>query len=88
MKTFIFRVFSCHLPNWIKNFNLSRLFFLTFIWPLKVTKTIFTNKAYNHQIKSITSLNCNMTLIQFVFSRGDSALCYLVAIYFIYSRPF
>ena len=43
------------------------------IWPLKVIKTLFT--YFNHQIKSITSLNCNMTLIQFVFSRGDSALC-------------
>ena len=49
--------------------------FFTFIWPLKVFKTLFT--YFNHQIKSITSLNCNMTLIQLVFSRGDSALCYL-----------
>ena len=39
----------------------------------KVIKTLFS--YFNHQIKSITSLNCNMTLIQFVFSRGDSALC-------------
>ena len=28
LKTFIFRGFSCHLPNWMKNFTLSRLFFL------------------------------------------------------------
>ena len=27
--------------------------------------------------KSITSLNCNLTSIQFVFSRGDSALWYV-----------
>ena len=26
LKTFIFRVFSCHLPNWMKIFTLSRLF--------------------------------------------------------------
>ena len=38
--------------------------FFTFIWPLKVIKTLFT--YFNHQIKSITSLNCNMSLIQFV----------------------
>ena len=50
--------------------------FFTFIWPLKVIKTLFT--YFNHQIKFITSLNCNMTLIQFVFSRGDSALCYVL----------
>ena len=31
-------------------------------------------RYFNHQIKSITSLNCNMALIQFVFSRGDTAL--------------
>jgi hypothetical protein len=37
-------------------------------------KTLFT--YFNHQIKSITSLNCNMTLIQFVFLRGDTALCH------------
>ena len=49
--------------------------FFTFIWPLKVIKTLFI--YFNHQIKSITSLNCNMTSIQFVFSRGDSALCYI-----------
>ena len=47
----------------MKNFTLSRLFF-TIIWPLNVIKTLFT--YFNHQIKSITSLNCNMTLIQFV----------------------
>ena len=27
LKTFIFRVFSCYLPNQMKNFTLSRLFF-------------------------------------------------------------
>ena len=48
--------------------------FFTFIWPLKVIKTLFT--YFDHQIKSLTSLNCNMTLIQFVFPRGDYALCY------------
>ena len=48
--------------------------FYTSIWPLKVIKKLFIN--FNHQIKSITPLNCNMKLIQFVFSRGDSALCY------------
>jgi hypothetical protein len=47
--------------------------FFTFIWPLKVIKTLFT--YFNHQSKSITPLNCNMTLIQLVFSRGDTALC-------------
>ena len=26
LKIFIFRVFSSHLPNWMKNFTLSRLF--------------------------------------------------------------
>ena len=36
-----------------------------------MTKTLFTH--FNHQIKSITSLNCNMTLIQFSFSRGNHA---------------
>ena len=49
--------------------------FFTFIWPLKVIKTLFT--YFNHQIKSITSLNCKLTLIQFVFLRGDSALWYM-----------
>ena len=76
LKTIIFRGFSCHLPNWMKNFTLSRLFF-TFIWPLKVLKTLFT--YFNHQIKSLTSLNCNRKLIQFVFSRGDPALCYIIS---------
>ena len=75
LKTCIFRTFSCHLQNWMKNFTLSRLFF-TFIWPLNVIKTLFTN--LNHQIKSISSINCNITLIQFVFSRGDSALWYIL----------
>mgnify|MGYP006908648787 CR=1 FL=1 len=55
--------------------------FFTFIWPLKVIKTLFT--YFNHQIKSITSLNCKMTLIQFVFLRGDSALCYSITWYSI-----
>ena len=27
LKTFTFRIFSCYLPNWMKNFTLSRLFF-------------------------------------------------------------
>ena len=49
--------------------------FFTFIWPLKVIKTLFT--YFNHQIKSITSLNCNTKLIQFVLLRGNSALWYL-----------
>jgi hypothetical protein len=37
LKTFTFRVFSCYLPNRMKNSTLSTLF-LTFIWPLKVIK--------------------------------------------------
>ena len=28
---FIFRVFSCYLPNWMKNFTLSRLFFYLYL---------------------------------------------------------
>ena len=31
LKTFIFRVFSCHLPNWMKNFTLSRLFLYLYL---------------------------------------------------------
>ena len=42
------------------------------MWLLVLTETLFT--YFNHQIKSITLLNCNMTLIQFVFLRGDAAL--------------
>ena len=37
--------------------------FFTFIWPLKVIKTLFT--YFNHRITSITLLNHYMTLIQF-----------------------
>jgi hypothetical protein len=31
LKTFIFRVFSCYLPNRMKNFTLSRLFFYLYL---------------------------------------------------------
>ena len=53
---------------------LKNTFFFIFIWPLKVIKRLFT--YFNHQIKSITWLNCKMALIQFVFLRCDIALCY------------
>ena len=31
LKTFIFRIFSCHLPNWMKNFTPSRLFLYLYL---------------------------------------------------------
>jgi hypothetical protein len=61
--------FSCHLPNWMKNFTLSRLFFYLYL-ASKGDQITF----YLFQLS--TSLNCNITVIQFVFSRADSALCY------------
>ena len=42
---------------------------MTFIWPLKVIKTLFT--YFNHQITSITSLDCNMILIQSFIYEGS-----------------
>ena len=48
----------------MKNLIHSKLF-LAFICPLKVLKTFLI--CFNHQIKSKTSLYCNMTLIHFFY---------------------
>ena len=65
--TCIFFSLRAKLKNTLQCETPCRLFF-TFIWPLKVIKTLFT--YFNHQIKSITSLNCNMTYNPICISEG------------------
>ena len=69
----IYSVFSYHLPNWMKNFTFSGLFFYLYLTSKGDQNTFFPISVI-HLSKSIPLLNCNMTLIRFVFSRGDSAL--------------
>ena len=73
LKTFTFKGFFLVICQTRWRIPLFVDCFLTFIWPLKVIKTLFT--YFNIHINSKSSLDCNMTRIQSFFPRGDTALC-------------